>query len=241
MIGIPDLSDPRYLREVGWFLRYQKSGPYTLADSFEGELRQYSRLFLQEVLASIGQDECWLSDKTVVSIGCGCTGDLTSWPAQVKIGVDPLLQVYLQLDMLAEDVPGTSRTVYLASGVEDLSLIDGCADLVVCRNALDHMETPNVGVNQISRILKPGGLLYLSVDVGGPPTPDEPSVFTKSTLLAILRKLFTVMRQSDRHPPFSKKRDFSMRLLAKNRSVQSGGLQKETILNAYLDRYKSDY
>ena len=136
---IPDFSDLRYLNEVGWFLYREKYGYNHFGRSYAEERLVWSKMFLEEVLALCGRGPRWLKDKTVVSIGCGCSGDLAVWPAATKIGVDPLLYVYQKLGMLVQDVDGTSRTLHLSVGVEQLPLPDECADLVVCRNALDHM------------------------------------------------------------------------------------------------------
>lgn len=161
----PDLSDPRYLDEVGWFLYHEKYERDQFGGSYHEERLAYSRLLRDEVLSYCGQDEQWLGDKTIVSIGCGCTGDLAAWPAAVKIAADPLLYTYQQLGMLVGDVAG-SPTVYLAVAGEALPLLDACADLVICRNALDHMPDPQLGLQQISRILKEDAHVFLSVDLG---------------------------------------------------------------------------
>ena len=94
MPHIPDLADPRYLDEVGWFLYHEKYERDQFGASYDEERLAYSRSLLEEVLSYCGRDETWLLDKTVVSIGCGCTGDLATWPAAVKIAVDPLLWLY---------------------------------------------------------------------------------------------------------------------------------------------------
>src|SRR5215813_878660 len=138
MPNVPDFADPRYLDEVGWFLFHEKYQREQFGRTYTEERLAYSELFMDEVLGFCGQDKGWLGDKTILSIGCGCTGDLATWPAAVKIAADPLLYAYQKLDLLLDDMVGTNRTVYLAVGAEDLPLLDGCADLVVCRNALDH-------------------------------------------------------------------------------------------------------
>jgi hypothetical protein len=67
-----------------------------------------------------------IEDKAIVSIGCGCTGDLAAFPAAVKIAIDPLLYVYQQLGMLIADEAG-SQMVHLYYGVENIPLLDECA------------------------------------------------------------------------------------------------------------------
>ena len=158
MTGIPDLNDPRYLDEIGWFLYHEKYGRDQFGGSYDAERRAYSRLLLEEVVGYLGQDAKWMEGKTVVSIGCGCTGDLAAFPAAVKIAIDPLLYVYQKLGMLMDDAVG-NRTIYLSMGAENLPLLDEFADLVICRNALDHMPNPAVAMKEIWRILNKDGVI----------------------------------------------------------------------------------
>jgi SAM-dependent methyltransferase len=233
---IPDFADPRYLDEVGWFLWHARYGRDRFGGSYDEERLAYSQLFMEEVLSYCGRDRRWLADKTVLSIGCGCTGDLAAWPAAVKIAADPLLYVYQKLGMLVDDIAGTSQTMHLAVGIEDLPLLDECADLVVCRNALDHMPDPGKGLQQIWRILKQGGAFFVSVDIGGVPTPDEPTVFSVESLSALLRHQFEIVTQTDDNPPHSQGRICSLRLLARKKSHPVRTLDKEQILQAYVAR-----
>ena len=108
MLRIPDLTDPRYLDELGWFLYHEKFRRDQFGASYADERLAYSQMLLDEVLRACEQDRPWLSDKTVVTVGCGCTGDLATWPAAVKIAVDPLLYAYQKLGMLVRMRPGRS-------------------------------------------------------------------------------------------------------------------------------------
>jgi SAM-dependent methyltransferase len=233
---IPDLTDPRYVDEVGWFLYHEKYARPQFGGSYDEERLAYSRLLLDEVLSYCDHDEQWLSDKTVVSIGCGCTGDLAAWPAAVKIAVDPLLYTYQKLHMLVDDVAGTSRTVHMAVGVEALPLLDECADLVICRNALDHMPDPQVALQQIGRILKEDAPLFLSVDIGGFPTPDEPTVFSVEGLATLLQEQFAIVCQTDDPCSHSGWRAGSVRILARKRPQAGLVLDRDQILQAYMAR-----
>jgi SAM-dependent methyltransferase len=236
MPHIPDFADPRYLDEVGWFLFHAKYERERFGGSYDEERLAYSQLFMDEVLEYCGQDQQWLADKTVLSIGCGCTGDLAAWPAAVKIAVDPLLYAYQKLGLLLDDMAGTSRTIQLAVGIEELPLLDEFADLVVCRNALDHMPDPNKGLQQVWRTLKHDGVFFVSVDIGGVPTPDEPTVFSVESLCALLRHRFEIVTQTHHNPPHSPGRVCSMRLVARKRGCSSPTLDKEQILRAYMAR-----
>src|SRR5215470_7629584 len=161
MPHLPDLSDPRYLDEVGWFLYHEKYRRDRFGGSYDAERLAYSRLLRDEVAAYLGRPTHWFEDRTVVSIGPGCTGDLATFPAL---------------------------------GAENLPLLDRFADIVICRNALDHMPDPRVGLNEMWRILADDGALFVSVDIGGEPTPDEPTVFSVESLQKLLRERFEVVK-----------------------------------------------
>jgi len=235
MTGIPDLNDPRYLDEIGWFLYHEKYGRDQFGGSYNAERRAYSRLLLEEVVGFLGHDTKRMEDKTVVSIGCGCTRDLSAFPAAVKIAIDPLLYVYQKLGMLTDDAPG-DRTIYLSMGAENLPLLDEFADLLICRNALDHMPDPSITTKELWRILKKDGALFVSVDIGGAPTPDEPTVFSLESLRSLLRDQFEVVALADNCSPHSEGRLRSVRLLARKKFLARPALDKAAILRAYEAR-----
>jgi SAM-dependent methyltransferase len=237
MPRLPDLADPRYLDEVGWFLYHERYERDQFGGSYADERLHYSHLLLEEVLDYCGHDQVWLAEKTVVSVGCGCTGDLAAWPAAIKIAVDPLLYTYQKLDMLIEDIDGTNRTVHLAMGVEDLPLLDESAHLVICRNALDHMQDPTKALQQMWRILKADGMLFLSVDLGGFATPDEPTVFSAESLVALLlQEQFDIVSHTGDELPHSAWRHSSRRVLARKKPQAGLTLDKEETLQAYMAR-----
>src|SRR2546430_15493406 len=186
MPQLPDLAEPRYLDAIGWFLYHEKYRRYKLGGNYTAERLAYSQLLLDEVIFFLGQDSIWVEGKTVVTIGCGCTGDLAAFPAAVKIAVDPLLYVYQKLGMLMDDAVG-NRTIYLSMGAENLPLLDEFADLVICRNALDHMLDPSITTKELWRVLKKDGALFVNVDIGGRPIAGERPVFFQERLGNVVR------------------------------------------------------
>lgn len=235
MPHIPDLSDPRYLDEIGWFLYHEKYRRDQFGGSYDSERIQYSRLLLEEITGILGWDASALEGKTVVTIGCGCTGDLAAFPAATKIAIDPLLNVYRKLGMLVGDVAG-ARTVCLSIGAENLPLLDDDADLVICRNALDHMPDPATALREFSRILKQDGSLFVSVDIGGEPTPDEPTVFTVESLRKLLETYFVISSFNDTETPHSEGRVCSVRMAGKKAARENPRLDKDALLRAYEAR-----
>jgi SAM-dependent methyltransferase len=236
---IPDLTNPRYLDEVGWFLYHEKYGREKYGGSYDAERVANSRLLLEEVLCFAGRDTKWLADKTVVSIGCGCTGDMAAFPAALKIGIDPLLYVYQKLGLLMADEAG-GCTVYLSLGAENLPLLDDFADLIVCRNALDHMPKPELALDEFCRILKDDGVFFVSADIGGEPTPDEPTVFSTESFRALLDEHFDVLTFADEYPPHSKWRVCSTRIVARKKPQVTQRLDREMILRDYESTFTTD-
>jgi SAM-dependent methyltransferase len=235
MANIPDLTDPRYLDEVGWFLYHERYRREEFGGSYDAERVANSRLLVKEVAEFLECDPAWLTDKTVVSIGSGCTGDLAAFPAAVKIAIDPLLYTYQKLGMLMEDEVG-SRTVYLSLPAENLPLLDGCADVVLCRNALDHMPDPGVALDEMWRILHDDGALFVSVDIGGAPTPDEPTVFSVKSLRTLLAASFDVTKLLESTPAHSGGRPGRVRLVARRKPHRRRSLDRTGILRAYEAR-----
>jgi SAM-dependent methyltransferase len=229
---IPDFTDPRYLDEIGWFLYHEKNHYGGTDRSYAADRLTWSEMFLKDLLDTAGRDPGWIEQKSVVSIGSGCSGDLAAWPAASKIAMDPVIYAYQKLGMLIPDSPGTNPTVYLSVGIEDTPLLDACADVVLCRNVLDHMHNPRLGLAEMWRILKPDGRLFLWVDIGGEPTPDEPSPFTRQGLMAVLEEHFEVLTLRE-HRSHSRGRDYSLRILARNKPGASTTLDKQAILDSY--------
>jgi len=78
----------------------------------------------------------------------------------------------------------------------------------------------------------------VSVDTGGEPTPDEPTVFSVDSLRALLAERFDVVTMTDSHPPHSGGRLGSLRIVARKKPNTRQSLDKEQILRAYEARLK---
>jgi ubiquinone/menaquinone biosynthesis C-methylase UbiE len=79
--------------------------------------------------------------------------------------------------------------VYLATGAEAIPLLDESVDVVVARNCLDHVVDPVAVIAEVVRLLRPGGVLILNVDVDGVATAEEPHAFTADEVRRVVRPL----------------------------------------------------
>jgi SAM-dependent methyltransferase len=102
-------------------------------------------------------------DARVLEVGSGVLGHIFFFGVKDGVGVDPLADHFRAL---FPEWQGRART--LAVGGEDLPFPDGSFDVVISDNVVDHALDPRRIVEQIARVLAPGGLLYFTVNVHHP-------------------------------------------------------------------------
>lgn len=102
----------------------------------------------------------------VLDLGSGPFGSLALHGYDVFIGIDPLAEEY------QERFGFPDRWLVLKCMAERLPLRSASVHAVFCINALDHFHAPYEGIEEAIRVLRPGGRLVLSTDVGG--TPGHP-------------------------------------------------------------------
>lgn len=164
-----------------------------VADSYVGRRWQQARAEVARVLAEASiEDPGFFAGKVVVDVGPGPLGFPDACPARVSIGVDPLAERYAESGLLLSDSPA----VYLSAGAETIPLVSACADVVLARNSLDHVDDPAAAMAEMRRILRPGGTLILGVDVDHPATATEPHTISEGDLAAWLEGFEIVSRSS---------------------------------------------
>lgn len=112
---------------------------------------------LLETYKSIG------SDCRVIEIGSGAHGLIFFFPGSLRIGIDPLAVDYRKLFPAWQ---GKASTV--AAQGEKLPFAEHSFDVALCDNVIDHAEDPPGIVSELVRILRPGGLLYFTVNIHHP-------------------------------------------------------------------------
>jgi SAM-dependent methyltransferase len=111
----------------------------------------------------------FFTGRSILDVGCGPRGSL-EWAhdARERVGLDPLADSYRSL--------GTDRhsARYVTARAEAIPFEDGHFDVVSAFNALDHVEDQRRAAQEIVRVLAPGGLVLLIVEIGHAPTTTEP-------------------------------------------------------------------
>jgi len=99
----------------------------------------------------------------ILEVGCGSRGLIFFWEGgSLRVGIDPLAAHYASL------FPWHRRVSTCAAAGEALPFVSGAFDIVLCDNVIDHAERPGVIVQELARVLRPGGTLYFTVNVHHP-------------------------------------------------------------------------
>lgn len=114
-------------------------------------------------------DSEYYKGKNILDIGCGPRGSL-EWAesAKERIGLDPLAEAYMSLGA------ANHKMTYVSDYVENMPFGNDYFDVICSFNSLDHVGDLKESCKQIERVLKPGGLFLLIVDIHKYPTPTEP-------------------------------------------------------------------
>lgn len=102
-------------------------------------------------------------DAPVLEVGSGAHGIIFFFETSQGFGVDPLADHYRAMfpDLHA-------RATTIAAPGEELPFPDASFDVVLCENVVDHAANPRRILEEIVRVLRPGGLLYFEVNVHHP-------------------------------------------------------------------------
>jgi ubiquinone/menaquinone biosynthesis C-methylase UbiE len=151
-----------------------------LRESGKGYLEQWSEgahSRFQHYFSVIGEP-IGTENALWVDVGCGPYSVLLQAPDSVtKVMIDPLMKHYFHHKLVPPGMYG-ARHVFLEGFAEDLALANESVDVVLCTNALDHVDNPWVALSELVRILKVGGCLILEVDTGGETDELHPHAFS---------------------------------------------------------------
>jgi len=142
-------------------LEYQKNKAAVVGDS-PGMSRN---LFLhsQAVRQKLEQVRRIESSDKILEVGCGAHGLVFGFGGNFCVGIDPLAVDYKRLFPKWQ---GNAMTT--AAIGEQLPFDDASFDIVLSDNVIDHAEKPAEIVDELVRVLKPGGLLYFTVNIHHP-------------------------------------------------------------------------
>lgn len=102
------------------------------------------------------------ADPTILDVGCG-TGELEArlaelWPAATIVGLDVAPNL---LDIARRRTAGLGNVTFCAGSGARLPFADETFDAVFCRHVLQAIENPAEVLEEMVRVLRPGGVLHL--------------------------------------------------------------------------------
>jgi ubiquinone/menaquinone biosynthesis C-methylase UbiE len=151
----------RGLRALARQLEYQEKKASNLADSHEMSRNIFLRS--QTIRQKLEKIKPITPDDKVLEVGSGAHGLIFGFGGNFGIGVDPLAVDYKRLFPKWQDNAQT-----IAAIGEELPFDDGSFDIVLSDNVIDHAERPVKIVEELVRVLKPGGVLYFTVNIHHP-------------------------------------------------------------------------
>lgn len=130
-----------------------------LAEDWEEIRKNYDSAVKNRLLSS----EMLSKELTIVDIGCG-DGYITMAAAPLvgKVIAVDISAAMLRLLAKKADENGITNIETLESDAQDIPLADSSVDLVCASMYLHHIEDPQLAVKEMSRILKPGGKVFIA-------------------------------------------------------------------------------
>lgn len=95
-----------------------------------------------------------LAGRTVIDVGAGSPEFCAEF---VEHGAR-----YLAIDPFREAIRPVAGTAGVVGVGEHLPLVNGCADIVMANNVMEHVPRPGVVADEMLRVVRPGGLVFIS-------------------------------------------------------------------------------
>ncbi len=138
-------------------------------------------------LATWADLEAWAAIRSAIEIGPGPYPSISLLRWKRGVAVDPLVDAYVAEDLLPKN-GHCDRLVLLASAAERIPLPGDSFDIMVAENCLDHVDDPGAVVAEVKRVLAPGGLFWLLVDLMEYRDHMHPNPFSEQSLVALLTR-----------------------------------------------------
>lgn len=154
-------------------------------------------------------------NKTVLDIGCGAGGKSLYYAklgASHVYGVDVVSEYEKESGELAKELELSDKFTFLCCDAKDMPYEDNTFDTVIMNDAMEHVDCPNEVLNEIIRVLKPGGRVYINFPPYNHPfgahlsdainIPWVHMFFSEKTLIKAYKKLVSPLPDGERRTNF---------------------------------------
>ena len=117
---------------------------------------------LSIVKKAFGDSAPDFSDSSVLEVGSGPVGLVSGLKASRRVALDPLMDFFNTQKELTQY--RDNQVEYVSSPGETLPFEDQSFDMVVIENVIDHVKNASGVMDEIYRVLRPNGILYLTVN-----------------------------------------------------------------------------
>jgi SAM-dependent methyltransferase len=209
-LGFAERDRAKYEGEIAYWRDLVKHGGCERqhGDSFENLFGRWQR----ERLIKLGQFlglppaeqpggiDDWASVRSVVEIGAGPYPAIAAVKKRWRraVAVDPIARGYTEEGLLAQACEDVG-VVYIDSPGEAIPLPTASIDLVITDNCLDHVADPPAVVREMHRLLKPGGYLWLFVDLSNHVDYLHPHAMNEDKVRTLMGNFSIVREEVSRH------------------------------------------
>jgi SAM-dependent methyltransferase len=158
------VSEGRWRTAQGYERGYWAAQAEMIASGAVSELDWYRWRADQLVLwlRERGEEHLTEGDARVIEVGSGPVGLSAFFPAVVRVAVDPLATFFAaNRDLTRHRDPEVD---YREGVGEALPAGDAAFDLGIIENCIDHVQDSSAVLGELARVLRPGGVLYLTVN-----------------------------------------------------------------------------
>lgn len=108
------------------------------------------------------------------------------------------LRPELGIDYLSADL--TSRQAMIQMDITDIPMPDDAFNVIICNHVLEHIVADSTAIQEVFRVLEPGGWALLQVPIKGETTIEDPSVQTPEERLRVFGQRDHVRRYGRDYP-----------------------------------------
>lgn len=127
----------------------------------------YLERFASDIEDKLANTDLNISEADIIEVGAGPVGIVSCLRGRRRVATDPLDNLFESVDTYCRyrEKAREHGVSYMEAKGEKLPFDDQEFDLLITDNVLDHTESPDQIISEARRVLKPGGMVYLRLNV----------------------------------------------------------------------------
>jgi SAM-dependent methyltransferase len=123
------------------------------------EYIESKKKYSKNILTWLNEFKTITEESSILQVGSAGEGEIFFFNIGRRYAIDPLADFYIKSFGKIQD----NRVVFLKGAGEALPYKNNFFDIVIIFNVLDHVDRPSDVLNEIYKVLKPGGIAYIGV------------------------------------------------------------------------------